>query len=136
MNKFLSVLLLFLLLACSASVTHNNASIHFNQTEHDFGTLPLKKETSFSFEFSNPGETALVIYNVTTSCGCTAAEWTKIPVKSGKTGYINVKYDAAFPGVFNKEITVHYNGTDSPVILQIKGEVQYPDEMTGNDEEK
>lgn len=127
MNRL--ILLLFLFCACSASVTHNNASIHFNQTEYDFGTLPFKKEAEFSFEFTNPGKTALVIYDVTTSCGCTAAEWTKTPVKPGETGHVNVKYDSAFPGVFNKEITVHYNGESSPVTMQIRGQVQYPGEL-------
>ncbi len=136
MNKhFLSFLIIFFQ-ACSISVDHNNASINFNQKEYDFGTLPYKKEAMCKFEFTNPGKTALIVYDVKTSCGCTAAEWTKTPVTPGKTGAINVKYDAAFPGVFNKGITVYYNGPDSPVILQIKGEVQYPDKMTGNDEEK
>ena len=120
-----------MLCACSATVSHHDANIHFNQNEYDFGSLQYKKEAEHSFRFINPGETPLVIYDVKTSCGCTVPEWTKQPIKPGKTGEIKIKYDAAFPGVFHKEISVYYNGQDSPVKLSIRGKVQYPDDLEG-----
>jgi hypothetical protein len=128
MKNHLTCSFLILLIGCSSPVTRNEASIRFAEIERDFGTLSFKREMEYQFEFSNPGETGLVISDVKTSCGCTAARWTKEPVKPGKSGTINIRYDAAFPGVFQKGITVHYNGPDSPVILKIKGEVNYPDE--------
>lgn len=129
MKNYVTWSLLFLLAACSTPVTRNDAGIRFNEQEHDFGSLAYKKAVEYQFEFTNPGETALVISDVKTSCGCTVAQWTKTPVKPGKSGMINIRYDAEFPGIFHKEIYVHYNGPDSPVVLKIKGEVQYPDDQ-------
>jgi hypothetical protein len=123
----LNLILLFLIFACSSPVTRNNASIAFNTQEYDFGAIPLKKEADYSFNFSNPGKTPLMINNVKPSCGCTAVEWTRAPVKPGKQGTITVRYDAASPGIFHKEIAVYYNGPGSPVILKIKGKTEYPD---------
>ncbi len=128
MKNYLVRSLMLLLVACSARLTRNDANILFNEQEHNFGSLGYKKAMEYGFEFSNPGKTPLVISDVKTSCGCTVASWTKEPVKPGKSGTIKVRYDAAFPGVFQKEITVFYNGFGSPVILKIKGEVNYPDE--------
>lgn len=125
MNKLLTALILVLLSACTASVSHKDASINFNKEKHDFGTIPYKKEATYSFEFTNPGKTMLMIYDVKTSCGCTVPEWPKEPIRPGRKGKITIKYDAAFPGVFHKTVEVYYNGSDSPTILMIKGEVEY-----------
>ena len=118
-----------LLYSCNSKVGSNNALIQFNDSNHDFGTLPYKKESDHIFKFTNPGKTPLIITLMETSCGCTAADWTKEPVKPGKSGQITVKYDAAFPGAFQKTITVHYNGKDSPAVLKISGQVAYPEDL-------
>ena len=127
MNKFYSLVLFILLGACSNTVTRNDASIGFNKEKHDFGTIAFKKEAVCTFEFTNPGKSALIISDVQTSCGCTVPEWTKEPLRSGKKGMLTIKYDAAFPGVFHKTVEVTYNGSDSPVSLEISGEVEYPE---------
>jgi len=135
-NNFLfkrkvSIICLLLIYSCSSNDgSHGiNAFIRFDDTKHDFGKIRYKNETKQIFKFTNPGETSLVIISVETSCGCTAAHWTNTPVKPGKSGKIMIKYDAAFPGTFEKTITVHYNGKDSPAILKIKGQVAYPEDM-------
>lgn len=128
MNKILLFLLLSIFCGCSATVNRSDASISFSETEHNFGTVPYQKEAAYSFSFSNPGKTNLIIYDVKTSCGCTIPEWTKKPLETAEAGEIGIKYDAAFPGVFHKTITVYYNGKESPVTLTIKGEVEYPEE--------
>lgn len=115
-------------MACSNEVIRNDASIDFADKQHDFGTIPLKKETSFSFEFTNSGKTPLLVSEVKTSCGCTVPEWPKKPILSGDKEVIKINYDAAFPGVFHKTISVFYNGPGSPMELEIKGEVEYPEE--------
>ena len=120
------LIFLLLILSCSEPVIQNNATLAFTQTEHDFGTLEIKQPAIYDFEFSNTGKTPLVIQNVETSCGCTVPEWTKEPVKPGKTGTITIKYDAEYPGVFSKSITVYYNGKNSPMHLKIKGSVNSP----------
>ena len=123
MKNLAQLTLLLFFFSCTSPVTRNDAVIRFNGQEHDFGTIPLKEEVYYGFEFSNPGKTPLVISHVKTSCGCTIPEWPRKPVKPGAKGEIKVAYDAAFPGVFHKTITVYFNGKDSPVRLSIKGQV-------------
>ena len=94
---FLTTLTL-LLLSCSHTVIKNDALIHFESKKHDFGKLSLKKEAQISFQFTNPGNTPLVIFDVKTSCGCTVPEWTKNPVNPGdQRGYQN-KIRFGLPG--------------------------------------
>lgn len=131
MKKMLFATSLYILVSCSSMPPKNDAVIHLNNKEYNFGPIPCKKEAECIFKFTNPGKTPLVISNVETSCGCTAADCTKEPVKPGKSGQIMIKYDAAFPGTFEKTITVHYNGKDSPAILKIKGQVAYPEDVEG-----
>ncbi len=123
--------LLMAVVSCNPSVTKDDAHILLKNKAHDFRSLPYQKEATCSFQFTNPGETPLLILDVKTSCGCTVPEWTKKPVKPGSSGEIKIKYDAAFPGVFHKTIKVYYNGKDSPKELSITGEVEYPDDLEG-----
>ena len=126
-NKIINISILALVaISCSPSIRENNATVHFKYNEHDFGKLPYKKKNEFTFQFTNTGHPPLIILDVKTSCGCTIADWTKKPIKPGKSGEILVTYDAAFPGTFHKEISVFYNGKDSPANLEIKGQVEYP----------
>ncbi len=129
MNKFISFVLVVIFCSCAATSTRNDATIGFDQIEFNFGKLQFKKETECSFEFYNTGTSPLIIYDVKPSCGCTAADWTKKPLKSRNSGEITIKYDSAFPGMFNKEVAVYFNGQKSPVILRIKGQVEYPEEF-------
>ena len=41
---------------------------------------------------------------------------------------IKITYDAAFPGVFHKTVEVFYSGASSPHNMEIKGEVEYPED--------
>lgn len=131
MYKTVTVLIisLFFVIACSPKNGNKDAIMQFVENEHDFGALALEREVEYSFEFSNLGENALLIYDVKTSCGCTVAEWPQKPIKPKESGKITVKYDSEYPGMFHKEITVYYNGEDSPAVLAIKGQVEYPEEQ-------
>jgi len=127
MNKYFSLVLLILLCACYDNSVRNDALIGFSKEKHDFGAIPFKKEATCTFEFSNTGKSVLILYDVTNSCGCTVPEWNKAPIRPGEKGFLKIKYDAAFPGVFHKTVTVSFNGADSPVNLEINGEVEYPE---------
>jgi hypothetical protein len=128
MNKILTILIFLIMCACAATVTHNDASISFGEAKHDFGMIPYRKEATCSFEFSNSGKTMLIISDVKTSCGCTVPEWSQKPIRPGEKGIIKIKYAAEFPGMFYKTADVFYNGPASPANLEIKGEVEYPEE--------
>lgn len=92
--------------------------------ELDLGTLSVGEERKASFALRNGGTNRLIIYDVVTNCGCTAAEFDKRLIAPGKETAINVTYTAEEVGVFRKTITVHLNAADSPVQLRIKGEVR------------
>lgn len=136
MNKIIIAFLSIVVCSCTTSVTTNDATIYFSKTDQIFGTLTYKKEASCDFQFTNTGNTPLVVLDVKTSCGCTVPEWTKKPIKPGNNGEIKIKYDAASPGVFHKTISVYYNGKDSPKRLTIKGEVAYPSDLEGATDEE
>lgn len=80
-------------------------------------------ETIFLFDVK--GETPLVIYNVSASCGCTAVDWIKYPVKPGKKGYVKVIfYPKGQDGYFDKRFVVESNAQKSMDLLRIKGYVK------------
>ncbi|MFC5683650.1 DUF1573 domain-containing protein [Flavobacterium sp. MAHUQ-51] len=105
-----------------------NTTIKFEKLLHNFNKTPMGKSVSTLFKFSNTGESPLLIKEVTTACGCTVPEWSKEIIEPNENGEIKIVYDAKYPGLFNKTITVSYNGKDSPQVLTIKGEVSYPEE--------
>ena len=128
-KRLVFIICLVVFHSCSLNMASNDSLIQFAEREHNFGTLQYKIETEQIFEFINPGKTPLIITSVKTSCGCTAADWAKEPVKPGKSGQVMIKYDADSPGIFHKTIKVHYNGENSPVQLSIKGQVEYPENL-------
>jgi len=115
--------------SCNTTELNNNAEIKFKTTEIDYGELKYNGNGNCTFEFTNSGNTPLVIQYVKTSCGCTVPEWPNKLIKPGKTSGIKINYDTKHPGTFYKTITVYYNGKNSPVTLFIKGSVGYPEEI-------
>jgi hypothetical protein len=98
--------------------------ITFVTLEHDYGTMEFDANGTCVFEFANTGKVVLTLDNVQASCGCTAPEWSKEPIKPGDKGKITVKYNTKNPGTFQKTIRVFSNASVSPVVLTIKGEVK------------
>lgn len=92
------------------------------QTEHDFGKIPQGKPVTYAFTITNSGTTPLILENVVASCGCTTPEWSKEPIAPGGSSKITVGYNAAAEGVFNKPVTITYNGNQTKQLM-IKGEV-------------
>lgn len=101
-----------------------NTSVEVPVHSLELGTLAVSEEKTVSFTLRNVGERPLIIYDVVTSCGCTAAKFEKAPIKPGNETEITVTYTADEAGVFNKSITVYANTGDSPIKLRIKGEVK------------
>ena len=101
---------------------HTAVEVPVNSLE--LGTLSVGEEKTVSFTLRNKGDRPLIILDVVTSCGCTAAKFEKEPVKPDKETAITVTYTAEEAGLFNKSITVYANTGDSPIRLRIKGEVK------------
>ncbi|MCW3117099.1 MAG: hypothetical protein JWM28_1181 [Chitinophagaceae bacterium] len=130
MNKIWT--LLFLITATLFARAQNTESLpvastpdellKFKEVEHDFAKIPQGKPVFHFFDITNTGKEPLKLDNVQASCGCTTPEWSHDPIPPGATAQIKVGYNAASEGVFEKFITVTYNGTQSKQI-KIKGTV-------------
>lgn len=101
----------------------SQAKASFDKTTHDFGTILWKTPAKVTFTVTNNGDKPLVISNVTTSCGCTVAAWTKQPIAPGKSGMVSSTFDAKALGRFQKSVGVYCNAADRPIYLNIRGEV-------------
>ncbi|MFN4083904.1 MAG: DUF1573 domain-containing protein [Bacteroidia bacterium] len=107
-----------------ATNDENAAEIKFEKETHDFGTIPQGTPVTYEFKFTNKGKSPLILTNASASCGCTTPDWSKEPIKPGKTGYVKATYNAASPGEFTKSVTVQSNAKNSTVILYLKGNVK------------
>lgn len=105
--------------------------IQFDNTTYDFGTIHEEGgKVTGRFEFTNVGDSALVLTNVRPGCGCTAANYSHDPVAPGQRGFIEATYNPYNrPGGFNKNIRVTTNEREfsqpdaQPHMIFIKGEV-------------
>ena len=122
--KKTSLILLFTVYI-SAIAFAAQPSMEFTKTEHNFGTI--KEEigaVTTKFEFTNNGDSPLIIQRVSASCGCTTPSYTSEPILPGKKGAITAKYSTVRrPGTFNKTIRVYSNVPDTVYVLTIKGNV-------------
>jgi Protein of unknown function (DUF1573) len=96
----------------------------FSSETVDMGKLKLNNPVTATFTVTNISKEDLVIENVTPGCGCTKSDYTKEPIKPGKTGTITATYNAATPGKFTKTVTVKFLGADEPKNLVIVGTVE------------
>ena len=99
-------------------------SVELPEAEKDFGTIPLNEKREHVFKLVNTGNKPLVVYDVTTSCGCTKAEYGKEPVRPGDTLDLKVIYNAEDKGLFRKSLRVYCNVEESPLKLTVVGTVE------------
>lgn len=97
--------------------------LKWDQELHDFGNITQGKPATYEFTFTNTTKETILITNVRPSCGCTAANYTKTPIKPGEKGMVAATYNAAAAGPFTKSITVTTSDSDLPKSLTIKGKV-------------
>lgn len=123
-RKILSALIIFLSLAFLAEAQEKLGNgIVFDKMVHNFGDVLLDSgPVSCTFTLENKGEKAVVIYNVSTTCGCTDVEWTREPIRPGGKGKIDVTYsNDEGPYPFDKSITVYMSDEKKPAILKLRG---------------
>lgn len=122
--KRIAFLFVFFMSAVGISAQEKYSEIKFDTTEYDFGTFYRDvNKLSHTFTFKNVGNHPAVINQVITTCGCTVATYTTKPVLPGKTGTVNIVYNAIgrFPGNFKKTITLKTNSKKPIIKLHIKG---------------
>jgi ABC-type amino acid transport substrate-binding protein len=124
MKKILMICAVILGFAFTASAQDSQkAEFKFNEEKHDFGKIPQGTPVTTVFEFTNVGKEPLILTEVRPTCGCTIADYTKTPVKSGDKGTIKITYNAAAAAPFNKTIVVKSNAVTPEKYLNIVGEV-------------
>ncbi len=69
------------------------AVIYFPETQHNFGTVKEGDVLTYNFTFENKGTQPLIIKDVKSSCGCTAAIVSEKTLKPGQSGTIKVEFD-------------------------------------------
>lgn len=102
------------------------SGITWKEDSHNFGDIEKGKPVSHEFAFKNTTKNTVLITNVKASCGCTATNYTKTPVKPGESATVTATFNAANPGSFSKNVTVTTNDSDVNKILTIKGKVLAP----------
>ncbi|WP_159799808.1 DUF1573 domain-containing protein [Flavobacterium sp. MK4S-17] len=106
------------------------SGITWTEDTHNFGDIEKGKPVSHEFTFKNTTKQTVLITNVKASCGCTATNYTKTPIKPGEMGSVTATYNAAHAGSFTKQVTVTTNDSDVNKVLHIKGKVIAPDTET------
>ncbi len=132
-NIFTLALVSVIVLSCNFALAQGGANsakgpkIQFKETSYDFGTAAQNTEVKHVFKFKNVGTDTLRIIQVKTSCGCTAAESSKI-IPPKKDGQIEVTYNTgANLGKVSKTVYVFSNDVESPLrSVVIQGVVEAP----------
>lgn len=115
---------LFLFTAANAQSKKPADVVKFTSETVDLGTAKLNSPVTATFTFTNTSNADMVIETVTPGCGCTKSDYTKEPIKPGKTGTITATYNAATPGKFTKAVRVKFLGIDEEQVLNIFGVVE------------
>jgi hypothetical protein len=93
---------------------------------YDFGSVLNAVPVAHVFKIHNAGTGNLIIANVQTSCGCTAAKPTKNDLAPGEDSDIAVSFDTRFDkGQATRTVTVFTNDPAAKqILLTIKGDVK------------
>ena len=87
----------------------------------NFGSFHWKEKQDTVLTLLNKGNKLLVVHDISTSCGCTVADYDKRPVLQGKSLEIKISYKADRPESFNKTVVIHCNSSDSPIMVHVRG---------------
>lgn len=120
------VFVAFTILCLNAySQKSNTPAIRFDISEFDFGKVDENGgNITHRFNFTNTGQSPLVINNVNVTCGCTTSGWSKEPIAPGGKGYIDANFNPkGRPGKFTRSYTVLSNAENNQLVLKLTGEV-------------
>ena len=98
-------------------------TVEILQDSVNLQTLHYDDHPDIIFIIKNTGKHPLIIRDIVTTCGCTAPQWDKSPVLSGKTKDIKVTFKPNSLGRFNKTIQVLCNTSSKIHELKLDGNV-------------
>ena len=110
------------------SVRTGAQGVEFKEKSFDFGTIHQGEIASHTFEFRNTGRDTVFLLKPHASCGCTAAMLSASTIPPGKSGQIEVRYNA-FQGMTGKvmktvDVSRTVRGTEEHVVqLEIHADV-------------
>lgn len=100
------------------------AGMKFTEESFSFGDIAEGTVAEHEFEFTNTGESPLVITSAKGSCGCTVPEYPNTPIAPGATGVIKVSFDSnGRPGQNDKTVTIDANTVPRTTVLKITSNV-------------
>jgi hypothetical protein len=106
---------------------NNPATMVFDTTMYDFGTIKQGDKAKYQFKFTNTSKNDLLIVKGYGSCGCTVPSYPKAPVKPGESAVIDVQFNSAHKvGKQHKKIVLEAN-TASENFLYIDADVVLTD---------
>lgn len=102
------------------SVVKKAPQFVFVEEIHNFGRLKRGIKVSHTFEFTNGGDTDLVITKVDKGCSCTQVNWPQHAIKPKQTEYIEVILDThGQSGNLYRVATLYSNATQKEKELTI-----------------
>lgn len=98
-------------------------SVVFDSLVYDFGAHPVSdSELNHSFEFRNESGSDVSISYALATCPCTTLSWTRESVAPGGKGQVTVSYSKElYSQLFDKTVSVFFEGESRPVLLRISG---------------
>ena len=108
--------------------------ISFDERVYDFGMVEPEDKPQHYFTFSNTGQTDLIISEVDSSCGCTAALLSAETIPPGGLGEIDVSFNPqGRRGKQKQTVSVHSNAKNAPLVhLTIQALVEASVEISPN----
>jgi len=98
--------------------------IEFDAKEFDFGTIKQGDKVEHVFKFKNTGKNDLSVIEVRPSCGCTAPEWTKTPIKKGESGEVKIVFNTyRKSGKQTKTVSLLTNTMEGHEVLTFKANI-------------
>lgn len=120
----MSIKLLLFLAWMASSIQMIAQPVTWTSKVIDLETIPQGTPAIATFTFQNVSNDTLVVELVRTTCGCTAADWTQVPIPPRESGTIDVTYDAWKMGPFYKKIRVFFYDIRRPQKITIQGVVE------------
>lgn len=102
-----------------------NPVIYITETQYDFGKVNEGDKVNHTFTFVNKGSANLIIKDIKTSCGCTAALLSQDNLAPGQEGTLKIELDTKNrSGKMSRTVTINSNDPNDPAkILTIYADI-------------
>lgn len=123
MNKLF--LVLFCVLTSSyALIAQDKAILAPDKTSHNWGQIYMGDKYEHIFTFTNKGNVPLIIFEATSSCGCTVPQKPDKPIMPGKQGSVKVVFNSeGRSGMQHKNVVVKANTDPEYTTFYLNGDV-------------